>query len=161
MSKATLTKLNKLSLPAVILIVSFIIGGFYFVAEISKQKSIEKQQQVKIEQERLEQLKEQQAKEEAELLLKACLADAQINYSNQWYRECKSQGRLTSRCISLREMTIDEYKKQNPNKTGFEAAADFYEEKEDCSCSLPLANADRVNKALQDDKDECFRRYPQ
>lgn len=49
-------KLNKLSLPVTILIACIILGGFYYVIEINKQKSIEKQQQielqVKIEQDR-------------------------------------------------------------------------------------------------------------
>ena len=40
------------------------------------------------------------------------------------------------------------------------AKTDFYKEKDECSCSLPLDNADRINKALQDDKNECFRKYP-
>lgn len=37
-------KLNNLSLPATVLIASIILGGFYYASQISKQKSIEKQQ---------------------------------------------------------------------------------------------------------------------
>ena len=37
-------KLNKLSLPATILIGCLILGGFYYASQINKQKSIEKQQ---------------------------------------------------------------------------------------------------------------------
>lgn len=44
-------KLNKISLPATILIASLILGGFYYASEVSKQKSIERQQKIKIEQE--------------------------------------------------------------------------------------------------------------
>ena len=47
-------KLNKLSLPAVILIASIVLGGFYYASQLNKQQSIEKQQQIKIEQERQE-----------------------------------------------------------------------------------------------------------
>jgi len=36
-----------LSLPATILIASIILGGFYFVSQVIKQKSIEKQQEIK------------------------------------------------------------------------------------------------------------------
>lgn len=44
-------KINKLILPATILIASVILGGFYYLTQISKQRSIEKQVQVNIEQE--------------------------------------------------------------------------------------------------------------
>lgn len=163
-------KLNKLSLPATILIASIILGGFFYASQVNKQKSIERQQQVKIEQEKQDQLdkelKEQEAKEQAEQALNTCIANAEESYSNQWYRECKSQGELTNKCISLNEMTLEEYekqyKKQNPDKTGFfDAIFAFSKERGECSCRLPLDNADRINKSLQNDKDECFKKYPQ
>ena len=40
-------KINKLSIPATILIASIILGGFYYATQRSKQASIEKQQQIK------------------------------------------------------------------------------------------------------------------
>ena len=158
----TLIKLNKLSLPVVILIASLVIGGFYYASEVNKQKSIERQQQVKIEQEKQEQLKEQQANEEAKRALNTCLANAGESYSNQWFRECKSQGKLTSRCISIHDMTFDEYAKQNNTPQDKRLAmTDFFKEQSECSCRLLLDNVDRINKTLQDDKDECFKKYPQ
>lgn len=147
-----LTKLNKLSLPATILIASIVLGGFYYASEVNKQKSIEKQQ-----------LKVQQAKEEAKQALNTCIADAEESYHDQWYRECKSQGKLTSRCISLHDMTLEEYAKEKniPDDKRFTASSDFYKEKDECSCRLLLDNADRIGKTLQDNKDECFKKYPQ
>ena len=50
----SLGKINKLSLPATILIASIVLGGFYFGSQVNKQRSIERQQQIKIEQERQE-----------------------------------------------------------------------------------------------------------
>ncbi len=44
-----MNKINKLSLPAVILISSIILGGFYFATQINKQRSIEKQQQIELQ----------------------------------------------------------------------------------------------------------------
>ncbi len=44
-------KLNKLSLPATILIASIVLGGFYYASEANKQKSIERQQEIKIAEE--------------------------------------------------------------------------------------------------------------
>jgi len=40
--------INKLSLPATILIASIILGGFYYASQVSKQNSIEKQQKIKL-----------------------------------------------------------------------------------------------------------------
>lgn len=66
-------KINKLSLPATILIASVILGGFYYLAEVSKQKSIEQQQEIKIANDNMQQTREsfqkslcsEQAKENA------------------------------------------------------------------------------------------------
>ena len=41
-------KINKLSLPATILIASIILGGFYYATQLSKQNSIEKQQRIEL-----------------------------------------------------------------------------------------------------------------
>ncbi len=42
-------KLNKLSLPATILIGSVILGSFYYASQVNKQNSIEKQQRMEIQ----------------------------------------------------------------------------------------------------------------
>ena len=179
-------KINKLSLPATILIAAVILGGFYFAVEYNKQHSIEKQQQIKIEQEKQEQLtkelKEKQAKEEAEQALNRCITAAESNYSDRWYRECKAQGKLTSKCIDIHELSFNDYLDKyglNPNtynqKRGLEdtgellnpkdfltASYDYYERRNDeCSCRLPISTADRFNETLEKDKAECFKMYPQ
>lgn len=164
-------KLNKLSLPAVILIASIILGGFFYASQVNKQRSIERQQQVKIDQEKREQLetaiKEKLAKAEAEQALNTCIATAEESYSNNWFRECKAQGRATNRCIAIKELTFDEYVKKynisilDEKDKKLEAMLTFFKEQNECSCSLPLDIADRKNKSLQNDKDECFKKYPQ
>lgn len=161
-------KFNKLSLPAVILIASIILGSFYYASQVSKQRSIERQQQTKIDQEKRDQLykelKEKEIKEQVEQALNACITSAEENYSANWRKTCKAQGELSNRCIALNEMTFEEYKKQNPRKSeeGLDTRVfDFYKERDKCSCSLPLDIADRKNKSLRDEKDECLKRYPQ
>lgn len=160
-------RLNKLSLPVVILISSLVIGGFYYAGEVNKQKSIERQQQIKIEQEKKEQLdkelKEQEAKTEVKQALNTCLTDAEVNYSDQWFGECKSQDKLTDRCILLHDMTLAEYAKEKniPDDKIFTVFSDFYKEKDECSCRLPLVNADRITESKNNAKEECFRKYPQ
>lgn len=161
-------KINKLSLPATILIVSIILGSIFYASEVSKQRSIERQQGIKLQEEKTKAEQVKQEKEQVKQALDACLATADSNYSDNWYRECKSEDKLTDRCISLHEMTFDDYAKQNNIPSlqenidkRLKAINDFFKERSDCSCRLLLDNADRINKTLQDDKDECFRKYPQ
>lgn len=60
-------KLNKLSLPATILIASIILGGFYYASQVSKQKSFEKQQQIELQAKAEEYKTEMEAKKAAEI----------------------------------------------------------------------------------------------
>ena len=62
---------TKLSLSATVIVASVILGGFYYMGEVSKQKSIEKQQEVKIAEEkrRAELIETQQAKDKQERAL--------------------------------------------------------------------------------------------
>lgn len=174
-----LEKLNKLSLPAVILIASIILGGFYYTSQVNKQRSIERQQQIKIEQEKQAQLekeiKEQQAKTVAEQALSTCMATAEVSYGDRWDRECKTQGKLTSKCIDINELSFEEYlekygltneeyrKQRNiTDDGGFAAMFDYFKRRdEECSCRLLVSTADRFNESLETDKAACFKRYPQ
>jgi len=177
-----LDKLNKLSLPATILIASIVLGGFYYATQISKQRSIEKQQQVGIEQNQQEQLVKQQVKDESEQALNTCIANAERNYNDKWHEECKVQGELTNKCIDVKELSYDEYLKKygltgedyvkernltptdpnDPASVRISASLDYILKRPDeCSCRLLISTADRFNEGLEKDKAECFKRYPQ
>ena len=71
-------KLNTLSLPATVVIASIVLGGFYFASQLSKQNSIEKQQQIELQakkdQEVAASLDAQQKQDQAELLQKQQVA---------------------------------------------------------------------------------------
>lgn len=77
-------KLNKLSLPVTILIASIILGGFYYATEANKQNSIERQQQIRLEQEKQNQItndiKEAEAKFAAQQALNFCLDAAENKF---------------------------------------------------------------------------------
>jgi hypothetical protein len=78
-------KINKLSIPATILIAVIILGGFYFFVETNKQKSIERQQETKIaEEKRIEAEKIKKQKSEA-FQKSLCVSEAEQNaiYSNK------------------------------------------------------------------------------
>jgi multidrug efflux pump subunit AcrB len=72
-------KINKLSMPATILIASVVLGGFYFSSELIKQSSIERQQkaeiQAKIDAEQQKTLQQTQEK----LGKSLCVSEAEAN----------------------------------------------------------------------------------
>jgi len=141
-------KINKLILPATIIVTSLILGGFFYASQVNKQKSIEGQQQVKIEQEKQDQLdeelKEQKNKEQAEQLLNACIANADNSLENSFISLCKDDERISgsdeANCLMG---TIDD-------KVSYMTASSLYD-------SLFKRILDKREK----DKAECFRRYPQ
>ena len=45
-------KLNKLYLPATIIVASLILGGFFYASQVNKQQSIERQQEIKLQEDR-------------------------------------------------------------------------------------------------------------
>ena len=58
-------KISKLSLPVTIIITSIILGGFFYATQVNKQRSIEKQQQIKIQEDRrTEEAKSEQTRKE-------------------------------------------------------------------------------------------------
>lgn len=84
---------SKLVLPITILLASIILGGFYYTIQVNKQESIERQQQIEIENEKQKQLKEQ-LKTEREVLEK-CGNIAQKNYKafqEEWNRTHNAKG---------------------------------------------------------------------
>lgn len=72
--------MKKIILPATILIASAILGGFYYVSQLSKQKSIEKQQQIELQAKtEANQAKLEQENQE-KLSLQICLDEAYNEY---------------------------------------------------------------------------------
>ena len=150
----------KVGILAVAFLISLSVAYYYVIF-------LPQKEQARIDQQRQEQFakefREQQAKEEAEQALNICIADAEERYSNQWYRECKSRGELTSRCISLNETTFAEYAEENniPQDKRLSAFLDFEKEKDECSCRLPTAIANGVDDYRDGLKADCFKKYPQ
>lgn len=97
---------NKLSLPAVILIASVVLGGFYFASQVIKQKSIDKQLQF----ERLLKVSNQKKFE-------SCLDDARTVYDAQWTTECKAIG-MDSGCTlpNFKGLGINNTHKENKDE---------------------------------------------
>lgn len=157
-------------------VIALAIVGFGAMNFISSQKN-QQIEQMKIQQSQLEQqnkldLQKQQVEQNQQeqttrkQKLDACLSDAFSSYSETWYSNCKSLGRLTDNCISLHDMTFEDYAKQNnipsmtEDSTKYWAAwTDFYKKRNDCSCLLPTSNADSYNKTLADDKALCAKLY--
>ena len=66
-------------MPATILIASVILGGFYYASEVNKQKSIERQQEIKLEEERRIEAKIESQKNDEALQKRLCVSEAQQN----------------------------------------------------------------------------------
>lgn len=60
-----MNKTKNLLMPAVILIAVVILGGFYYASEVNKQRSIERQQEIKLQEDRrIEEARAEQTKKE-------------------------------------------------------------------------------------------------
>ena len=157
-------KATKISVIAGILLIS--VSFFYYYVIFLPQKEqarLEQQRQeqsAKEEKERQAIERELQERKEAKQNLDACIDNAKTRYSNRWEEECEARGKLTSKCISLLKMTFKEYQEEKGIE-GLEGFVAYYEEQDECSCSLPFSIADRINETLQEDKDYCFKMYPQ
>ena len=74
-------KIEKITLPIAILLSAIILAGGFYAVQYSKQRSIEKQQQIKIEQERKEQFTKNIERQEVRQELNDCLAQAEDEYN--------------------------------------------------------------------------------
>ncbi|HRN70799.1 MAG TPA: hypothetical protein PLS49_06490 [Candidatus Woesebacteria bacterium] len=144
-----------------LLIVSASVAYYFviFLPNLEKQKIEQQESAQKLKQQQLIEQKNKQ--EENELSLSRCLLQAEESYHENWNSECESQGRLSSQCIELLKMSIDEYMQQNNFKTEdtFKAVEEFYNEQSECSCRLPFENSDRIDSWRESAKNECYRKY--
>ena len=91
---------NKLYLPVTILLSTTILGGFYYASESNKQKSIERQLEMKIAEERRIEEKEDQVKRaEAEAKI-YCAQLAEANAVQMYKSYCESN---PSYCADYKE----------------------------------------------------------
>jgi uncharacterized protein HemX len=70
---------NKLALPIAIMLASLVLGGFYYAGEVSKQRSVERQQLLELQEKHSElEAKELEDKKIADQKA-ACVSEAQQN----------------------------------------------------------------------------------
>ena len=91
-------KINKLSLPVTILIASLILGGFFYASQLNKQQSIERQQELKLRDDRLQQaikndlenlkLKQDECKALSVGVMKKWNNVMGVTYDNDVWKEC-------------------------------------------------------------------------
>jgi type II secretory pathway pseudopilin PulG len=155
---------NNVVVPVVILLASFVLGGFYFATRYMEQQS-------RLELERLQQTREQEAKTETKEALRTCLENAQETYASNWFQACKTANKATDDCKSLYDLTFEEYMKKYPpseyKDLSEEKQKSFVEDyistyrknREDCLCGLTTQIGSRIDDSLKDDKADCFRRY--
>ena len=91
-------KINKLTLPATILIASIILGGFFYASQVNKQQSIELQQEIKLQEDRRQQeventlgglkLKQDECKSLSAGVMKKWSNVMGVTYDNDVWEEC-------------------------------------------------------------------------
>lgn len=150
-------KINKLSLPATILIASIILGGFYYASQVYKQKSIERQQQIKTEQDEREQaakIKREKQEQLAEIKQETQEQLAKELKEQEAKAEAKRQADLNaSRLDICLDNALTNYRARFKDECKSRGL------KEDCS--LPLWIAEALENSLIDAKSDCFKKYPQ
>ncbi len=80
--------LNKLSLPITILLGCLILGGFYFAAEINKQRSIERQQATELLAEEEAAETELRTQAMGQLARMECAEEAEASAVEQYKQTC-------------------------------------------------------------------------
>lgn len=68
---------EKLILPISIILVSIVLGGFYYASQITKQNSIERQKQMEIDQEKMKLDAEREKVKKEDLARKECYSQAE------------------------------------------------------------------------------------
>ena len=105
-------KLNKLTLPVTILIASLIVGGFLYAAQVNKQRSIERQQEIEIQEAR------RVNDEKAELARKEYVAKRKNECYDIYLQEKKSWNNVKDFSYSeVRDICVVKYKSSEPAKT--------------------------------------------
>ena len=173
MGKIDIDKIIKLSIVASVLLIGFSL--FYYLViflpqkeqnriDLQKQERLveENEKQAKIKQQKNKEIEEQKEKEEAERNLTNCLTDAEDSYYKSWNEMCKRLGKLSKECeeILFADNYFD-YLKKHPEFQSENSLKLFMKKQNECSCLLPSNHADTFDKRLQEDKNECYKKYPQ
>lgn len=139
MSK-TIDKINKLTLPATILIASIILGGFYYASQVNKQKSIERQQEIKLQEDkRIEEARAERERMENE----AKTEQTQKEYIFKRKKDCY-------------EWELSERKKYNNVVDSFYKQYDYMEGKTDVC--VVVYKSDDYNKEVCDEQLPLMRK---
>lgn len=154
-----------------ILIAILVIAySFYNVLVVKPEREAKREEAAKIE----AQLAEEQRKTKLKEDLTSCIVTAESSYSSNWFGECKARSLLSQWCVENHDLDFKaylakqgisekEYKEQRgiTDDNAFSTLLDYLKRNENCSCSLPLYIADRLNEGLKSDKDICYKQYPQ
>ncbi len=159
MKPSAIDQIFKIVVALGILIVCLSVGYYFVMFLPQKENQKIEIQRIELEKKQQQDKQEQREKSEKSTSLTTCLLDSDVSYSKNWDAECKSQGLLSEKCISIIDMTPAEYAKEKGLPLEVETYTKFYEEKRNCSCRLPLNNSDRIEKWKNDSRDECYKRY--
>ncbi len=81
-------KINKIILPATIILASLILGGFYYAVEVNKQQSVERQQELKLQEDRRVKDEQIEREEQERLTRRLCDLEAETMAVEQYKKTC-------------------------------------------------------------------------
>ena len=145
---------DKLILPITIIVAVLILGGFYYATQVSKQRSIEKQQQLELSEKEVEET-------ERKTKLDECMNLAKSNYSSNWQANCIAKGLMSEKCQEIRQFPASpsiSYMVYFPKHPDTDEAK-FYKDFEDCGCSLPADLAGSLGDDFDEAQDRCVKLY--
>lgn len=145
-----------------VLVVGLIIAySLFYSLVVQPQREVAKREARQI----AEDQEKQKQREEEKQDRAACIFDAKLNYGNIWSKECGARGLLTEECKKIVEMDFGQYAEERkiPKDDAaayLEASKEYFKKRDECSCSLPLDIADRLNGQLEKEQDRCLKRFP-
>lgn len=150
-------KINKLTLPATILIASIILGGFYYASQVNKQNSIERQQEIKLQEDRrIEEARAEREKVENEAKIEQVKKEYIAKRKNECYdiyiQERKNWNNVEDFSYSeARDVCVVNYKSDKPAKT-----------KEECEkiiSNIPETTGDYLREIIFDLYSDCLENW--
>ncbi len=140
---------NKLALPVTILLMSIILGGIYYIVETNKLQSIEKQQMIKIEEER----KIEKEKSERDKSIEETKA-------NQQKQENDNNNILIENCLNTAKYELERKKASAMDFTNEECISKKETTQSECIRAF-LEALNRYENEEKQARDECYKKYPQ
>lgn len=163
----------KLIVTIIFLLIGISVFYYYVIFLPKKEQSRLDLDKAKAAQEILQQQKKDQLVQEqkdqgledkylAQVNLDKCLLEESNNYTFQWLQTCNSRGLLPNDCKKFADSsyTSEQFTTEN-HLSYYDGLKQYIDKQNECSCRLPSSSAESIETRTKQNKDECFKKYPQ